>query len=523
VLIQDRYTLIQGRFKKNLVKDLKRKALFEILDDLNLIPLDKFIGVYLERSENFRNLNKSLKILSLLNDYHNIMEKNIKTVSKYTEITESLILLFRYNIAHQKKKKLQSELVIAENFKKSSNVAAISDLLLKLKESIVENKKRLRYLEEDFLQRKNQIGQITDTLESYELRIKDLTSQKKELFSQINKITREMSGDPIEQKIDSNRITKQQDGLTNAQKIKNHQRKAKEVQFEIKKLNSKLNDVRLKFNEYYPLYETIRQDYQKLVNLVEGDKRRIDELQDDLNIKIKNNKTMIAQNFNGIDLKSMRSMQEIEEDLNNINLELKGISIPATMVEPQNPLNLSHLIKNIDEIQSSVKKQDILNKRRFKEEEIKEIFESFKKLESIVQEFESSIKQFLSEINLKATFKITIGKDNKEFFILVRLIRNNKEQISFNELTTPEKIFFIITYFLSIDLQTENYNIIISNIFLPSKYNKAGSIFRTIRKIIPIFEKEKQYGQFNLILIFSNLEMKKVIQNLKIITIQESE
>ena len=70
------------------------------------------------------------------------------------------------------------------------------------------------------------------------------------------------------------------------------------------------------------------------------------------------------------------------------------------------------------------------------------------------------------------------------------------------------------------EIQVKNDNIIFSNLFIPSIYNKAGSIFRTIRKILPLFENEEDLSPFNLIFILSNLEMKKEIKNLKMITIQ---
>ena len=108
------------------------------------------------------------------------------------------------------------------------------------------------------------------------------------------------------------------------------------------------------------------------------------------------------------------------------------------------------------------------------------------------------------------------------FYIRSHFTRNNKEQITFDELTTPEKIFFIIICYISIEIQLKNKNIVFSNLFIPSNYNKAGSIFRTIRKILPLFESE-DFAEFNLIFILSNLEMKKEIKNLKIITIQENE
>ncbi|GAH53842.1 unnamed protein product, partial [marine sediment metagenome] len=46
-----------------------------------------------------------------------------------------------------------------------------------------------------------------------------------------------------------------------------------------------------------------------------------------------------------------------------------------------------------------------------------------------------------------------------------------------------------------------------------------GSIFRTIKNIIPVFEREDNLKNYNLIFILSNLEMKEQIKNLKVINI----
>jgi hypothetical protein len=139
-----------------------------------------------------------------------------------------------------------------------------------------------------------------------------------------------------------------------------------------------------------------------------------------------------------------------------------------------------------------------------------------------MDELETLINKFLFQINLKTNFRILLSNDNKNFFIQIGFTRNNKEKISFEELTTPEKIFFIIVCNISIELQVKNHNIVFSNLFIPTIYNKAGSIFRTIRKMLPLFDTEEYLSKFNLIFILSNLEMKKEVKNVKIITIQEN-
>ncbi|GAG14465.1 unnamed protein product, partial [marine sediment metagenome] len=256
---------------------------------------------------------------------------NIEIVSQYSEILESIISLLRFNSLLKEKERFLKELEITEEYKKSSDNAAISDLLKKLNKSINDNKKKLKYLEEDYSQRKNQIDQINKTIKNYELKVKDLTKQKKEFFSQINKITREMSGSPIKEKEESNLFPEIDDSLTNSQKIKAFQKKAKDVQSEINEFNLKKSETKLKFNEFNPLYEIYKRDYEKLKEMIKTDEQRVEDLQDELKDNLMENKNGSHENFNGIDLKLVRSKQDIEDDIKKTDEELKIISIPGDL------------------------------------------------------------------------------------------------------------------------------------------------------------------------------------------------
>ena len=133
------------------------------------------------------------------------------------------------------------------------------------------------------------------------------------------------------------------------------------------------------------------------------------------------------------------------------------------------------------------------------------------------------MNKFLKAIDLNSQIRILINEDRKNLFISILFTRGDKEKTKFADLTTPEKIFFIIVFYLSTKLHINKTNIIFSNVSILSKYNKAGSIYRTIRKILPKFEFEEDLSKLRLIFILSNLEFKKEIKNLKITTIQESE
>ncbi|MBY8986395.1 MAG: hypothetical protein KGD65_15080 [Candidatus Lokiarchaeota archaeon] len=450
------------------------------------------------------------------------MEKNIEVVSQYYEFIQSMILILQYITLLKNKEQLSKELEITERFKQSSSIKAITNLLTKLSESMDNNKKKLKYLEEDYYQRKNQFDHFTKQISDYSSRIQELTNLKKNCFSQINKITRDMSGNLINQKEKSEGIVEIDNNLTNAQKIRAFQTKAKEAQIKIKTLNSELEELKLRLEEFDPLYQTYKQDYNNLIDVIKSDTKKIEDLEFKLRKELKESEKDPSQDYEEFDVKPIRSKQEIEKEITNTTLELKSLSIPNNLIDSQNPEDLSLVIERFNQINNTVNTVEKNIRFSKKESELEEIFESFQNLEMIISNLEHLINIFLSKINLESDFQVLLSDNNEMFYIRSFFTRNNKEQITFDELTTPEKIFFIIICYISIEIQLKNNNIVFSNLFIPSNYNKAGSIFRTIRKILPLFESE-DFAEFNLIFILSNLEMKKEIKNLKIITIQENE
>ena len=494
----------------------------EILENLDVIPIDKFINILYRQSEEFLSLKKSIKILEIFNENRNYMELNIKIVAQFTEIAESLVSLFRLIKLIKEKETLVKELEISKKYKKSSDIAAISDLMKTLNESLINNKRKLKYLEEDYLQRKNKIDQIINMIDDFKLKIQELTKQKKEYFSQINKITREMEGDSTDQKIISDKKLDVNIDLTNAEKIKKFQMKAKEIQIEINQINSNINETKSKLEELSPFYKIYKKDYDKLLEIIKIDEGKLDKLQSQLKEKLKDKESILNKELDIVDFKSIRPPQEIEENIQKIDYKLTEISIPDNLFNTQNQYDLSLIIEKLKIINHNIENRQNEIIIDMNEEEIKENIVSLQKLEIIINTIDTFINKFLKEINLKLQLRIIISPDNKNLYIHPNFIRTTEEQINFDNLTTPEKIFFVIVFYISINLYIDTKNIIFSNLFVPVKYNKAGSIFRTIRKILPLFESEDKLSKFNLIFIISNLEMKKDIKNLKIIKIPEN-
>lgn len=192
-----------------------------------------------------------------------------------------------------------------------------------------------------------------------------------------------------------------------------------------------------------------------------------------------------------------------------------------TQIDPENPENFSLITKKLLEFEEllKLKREELIIK--YDQNEMLEIFERFRKFETLLNELEELLNKFLAKINIESQLQITINDENKFFFVQLNFVRNNEEHIKFEELTTPEKIFFVIILYISIKILLKIETIVFSNVFLLSQYNKL-SIYRTIRKILPVFESEENLTTTNLVFIISNLEMKKKIENLRVINIEES-
>jgi len=193
------------------------------------------------------------------------MEYNLETFSDFNSLIEILLKIFRYIFLMHKKNQLSEELELSKLYKKSSDLASIIDLIKKLNEAIIKNRKELNYLEEDYFQQKNQVDQIKKELRNYDLQIQDLNVTKKECFSQINRITRQIEGSLNESKNDSIAKLGIDVNLTNAEKIRALQKKAKEAQYEIKQIRSRTNETKVKLENLTPHYEINKNDYEGLL------------------------------------------------------------------------------------------------------------------------------------------------------------------------------------------------------------------------------------------------------------------
>ncbi len=483
--------------------------------------MQDLINVIESLNDNYTNIDQALKLVEYIEEYRRISKSNIDLLKNYIKLIQSYISILNYNSLIIRKESLYKELELSKIKQKSSSIAAKTDLIKKLKDSLNSNKSQLKYFEEDYFKIKNQINQINHTIKDHNQKIQNLNKEKKDNFSEINKITREM-GDPTKRKKDDFSLDfVDNKGLSNAERIKLLQKKAKESQYEINEIKTKLIKVKLKLNEINPKYKKLDIDYQKIKKIIKNDEIRLKSLQEELKNSIKEDKDSNITEINFKSLEIIRNSQEIKDELQDIEREIIQISDSFKIINITNPTDLSKLIDEFQELNTTLTNKQQNYMISHKMEEISECIECFRKLEILKKHLERINNKFLKEINLKSNFNMVIDEDYKSFSITIQFFRSNKEEVNFDQLTTPEKIFFIITLYLSINILLKSKKIIFSNLLLPPQYNKRGSIFRTIRKSITVFENEEDLKEFTLIFIISNLEMKKPIENIKIINLGE--
>jgi len=435
---------------------------------------------------------------------------------------EILYTLFKLIYFSAKKKLLSKELELSKIRKSSSDILAIADLMKSLTESINSNKVKLSYIKEDYFQRKNQIDKIKKDLTTCKTLIQEQSQIKKNCFDQINKITRQLEGSKTENEDNSFLRFGIETNLTNSEKIRALQKKAKETQYESNQIRLRAKQSQAEFEELLPNYEIYRNDYEEILETINKEEKRLRQAQNDYGKELSKNEEIQFGKTEELLSQPIRPYLEIEHEIRDVESELDNLSFPPNLNKKNFLSNMPTMIEKFKEIDGTLRNNYEKININVNEEEIEEFFEQFHIFENLIKNIEDITNKFLKTIQLQVQFNLVTNQMNTAFLIKTDFTRKSKINVNFENLTTPEKIFFIISFFISFKVLLNSKNIIFSNLFILPVYNtKSGSIYRTIRKIIPLFETDENLSDVSIILLMSNLELKKDIDNLKIIKVNE--
>ncbi|MFX0073158.1 MAG: coiled-coil domain-containing protein, partial [Candidatus Hermodarchaeota archaeon] len=304
--------------------------------------------------------------------------------------------------------------------------------------------------------------------------------------------------------------------------IKSLQNQAKNYQYEINEVKSKIEKSEIKLEKIKPNYQLLEKDYQKLLKAIEDEEKSLNNLKTELKEMVNEKNQNFKNEFDIKEIDTLKTKKEIDFEIKEIDREINKISSDKTNLDNKNLKDLSNIIAKLDNFNNSIMEQSDDMLFKYDKDEIVEIIENFRKVEDIKNQLQIIINKFLVEINIEVSLHINFSDDYKNAFIKTDFLHSIKNHLNFEDLTTPEKIFFIISFYISLKVVFNCKNIIFSNLFIPSQYNKRGSVYRTISKILPIFKTDQNIQDFNLVFIISNLEMKKKIDELNVIKIEEN-
>lgn len=512
-------TLITGDFNIEDISPLPYENFFEIIDNFNELPLQRFLMLNedIKKSLELKKKKKSMDLLSHIKKFQNSIKATSDLIEEYFTLSKSFKAFLKFNLLLKRRERLKNEREISRLKSKSSKIAAKTDLMNKLQKSLKENKDKLNYLEEDYFKLKNRRNQIKDTIREYNSNIKKLNRIKKENFNKINKLTRELSDPTKSDKEAEESLNEISFPVT--QRIRTLRMEAKDAHREIKQIKTKLRESQSKLEKLKPSYKQFKKDYEALKAEIERDKEELDSIQKEMEQKLGEED---LKDLDYKELNSVKSEEEILSELDRIEEELKTISNSSEYIQEEAPHKIDPLTTKISDFKKSLTEKKNTLQIQIDDRELIKSIENFRKLESLLNNIKIIQNKFLAEINLEVKLNILITSNYEEFLLSFSYIRSKKEQISFEDLTTPEKVFFVITFFLSFLIQVNSEKVIFSNLILPDEFNKRGSLYRTIRKILPLFKNNPELQKYNLVFVISKLEMKKPIKSIEIIEIEKS-
>lgn len=511
--LKENYNLVLGKFKEDHLKTQKKNLLFKEFDDFNLISLKnllEFFKIIDPSKEKFDNIDK---IINFLEIFQNISTRNISLIQNYIEILETLFSLINFNLALKNKNSLKKELELSKLKEKSSNLSAKTNLLNNLNEQIEKNRQELDYLKQDYFQFKNKKEQLEERINKLNAEIKNLNQQRKDKFSEINKITRNMEHPKNKSKIP------EVSGLSNAERIKKLRKEAKEIHYKTRKIKSEINQAKNELDTILPKFKSYKKDYDALKSTIKRQEEQIKKHQNEIEKIMEETREKSVSELKMDELSNIRNYEIIEEEIKNTERKIELMINKNNHITDEKIQDFDFLLTKLSDFHKNLMENEESLIFDINNNMLISIVEDIRDFEIILRDISDLMNQFLNQINLKIDLILNIDFNRKEFFIQPKFIRNEKESLDFEGLTTPEKVFVAICLYIAIHIALHNTQIIFSNLFLHENFNKRGSLFRTLRKILPVLKEEKRFSNLNLSFLISNLEMKRPIENINIITI----
>ena len=334
----------------------------------------------------------------------------------------------------------------------------------------------------------------------------EFRKEQKDIFNKINILTREEES----QNNDQN------------EKIETLRKNAKILRDKIDDIKQKIENSQYKLNQNLPKFKEFDKIYHNLKENLEIDKKKMRNLRIELEEVIDLNKLDELTESGLKELSYIRPISLIKSNIDNITNEIIKIeSFNQKYFKNKNNL----LIKDLKMFKSNLDNFFSNQLEEFDSNELESKIKSLKKLGIWLYKFQKLLNEFLETINLKISIDFFLNLTPnfaKNSQIIINFKRFKEEAIIYDNLTTPEKVFFIICFYLTIESLKNKRNIIFTNLIIPEDYNKKGSIFRTLTKIMPIFNESPDLKEKSLTFLISGFKLTKDTKNVQIYNINNT-
>lgn len=492
--------MIHGAFK---FEDLSNFQLYDyriVLNEIPNITLEKYLTLFEKNSKEQNNLLISINLIDEILNYFDVTQKSVGYLDNYISMLNVSNNLLRFFDINKERKKLIEECNIAEKSEGIAEISAKKSLLNKLNDSIKEYKSQLNLIKEDYLKDKNQKNQLEKNLEKLKKNQNELKQTQKTLFNQINTFSR------------------QEDDLLDEdnKNLEELRTKAKKLREEIKDLNPKIEETLNILTQLTPTFQEKDKKYQNLMKNINNDEEKANQIREEIKEIVVIEGKQANTDSNSENLITSRPISVIKSKLEIINREIQKLENQQKKKLTKDEKSILSDLKTI-----KTKIDDFYSKKldTFNQNEILKKGEALKQINQWLLKLQNQINQFLFTINLKCSidFELILKPNQaKKCQLSFKFLRSTNSSVDFNEMTTPEKIFFIICFYITVEILKNKSHIVFSNLLIPKEYDRKGSINRALTKIKPFFLENQAIKEKQLTFIIAGFTLTKDLENIQV-------
>ena len=465
----------------------------------NQIDLGKFIFRFIQRFSKMDKENKFPKDAFIFKDW----QKNIKNFNQLEKITKVFQNLGKIEIFITEKIQFEKKIAAISDYRndfkamaKTSLFQSKKNILSKLQTKFKEILPQYEIHRDEFKVHEEKMLKFKKDHEIYDFNQKKIKEQQRNLFREINELTKKMDDVEPLLEIYSDKIdTLNPDGIDyqriegKYKSLKIDQNQLKNTRLELmqesKQLKHQLIKIKREFKKksqdnikFHSKYKEMEEKYLDLQHQHESLQEQISQTKIDIEELIA--KKAQSQNGKISRIKSPYfSLRQLEDDFQNKSQRLKRISSKLKELFGTD-VNLDIQNKITGKMQEIKSKLEVLQKDTSKLKDSSNLVSEFKRFYSFLDNLQSNLNRFLIFIGLTAEFHLTLKENKLDELKFSLSVSDSRKQIDFMEdLKRVERAFCVFALIISIYLSNDvnlipiDLNRVIPEIKTPQTFIKS--------------------------------------------------